>query len=78
MTSSILATVGLIIDIVGVVLVMKYDPGRPLAVRDSKGEEVLLPLGSSAERKVGARLFSWGAYLIVLGFLVQILSQWVR
>lgn len=75
--SNLLTTVGLCLDIIGVILLLNHDPGRGMSIRNSEGKEFLIPGGSQEERRTGPRKAALGGYLIIAGFLFQIVAQWV-
>ena len=71
-------TIGLVLDIIGVFLIWKFELGKGLPVEDSDGKAHMLPLGNEGDRTpVKKFLAGIGLPLIMIGFLLQILGVWI-
>jgi hypothetical protein len=70
-------SLGLVLDIVGVVLIWKFSLGRPLVIKNSKGEDFPVSLGKPESAALYNRLDHMGVWLILIGFGLQICSNWV-
>ncbi len=78
MCGDILATVGLVLDIIGVFFIWAFALGKPLSVPNSSGKEVPLSLGTDADRAEWKKALSnLGLPLILIGFVLQIIALWV-
>ncbi|WP_237133817.1 hypothetical protein [Pseudohongiella sp. O18] len=72
---TVLITIGLILDIVGVLIILKYDLGKPLPVKSSKGKDFKVRLGSASDQTPWKKaLAGWGIWLIGFGFVLQIIG----
>ena len=76
--SNIVASVGLVLDIVGVFLIWKFGLGCPLVVKSSEGKDIEVMSGKSEERVTFQRMDQAGFVLLILGFTLQIFAVWMR
>ena len=78
MTADAIATLGLALDIIGVILIWKFDPGKRLSIPDSTGKYHMVSLGTGKEQAAAKlRLSGWGMFLITLGFFLQGVALWI-
>lgn len=79
MCADILSTVGLGLDIVGVILIWAFSLGKPLSIPDSTGKEYSVSLGTSADKADWKKaLANLGLPLIMIGFILQLIAVWVN
>ncbi len=78
-TSNLLNSIGLILDIVGVVMIWRYGLGEPLS-REGKTYLITGQIDESekAKAKWFDRLSKTGLALILGGFLLQLVSNFVK
>ena len=74
-TPELVASVGLFLDIIGVVLIWRYGLGQPLMVKNSDGKDVAVHLGRGDSFKLFRRMDRLGLALLIAGFALQILAN---
>lgn len=81
LTSQIVASIGLGLDILGVLILFRFgfpqpsfDEGIKIVARDTEGHAE----GVKRERRRYESLSTLAAFLIVAGFLLQIAAVWLR
>lgn len=70
-------SIGLLLDIVGVILVWKYGLGKPLFIKNSDDKDIPILLGDQTKAQSDHQLEMWGMGFILIGFVLQLLSNWV-
>ena len=71
-------SLGLLLDIVGVLLIWKYGLGQPLEVKNSAGKVFNIALGSQSKFTLNKIMDRMGLILLVVGFSLQLVSNYMK
>jgi hypothetical protein len=77
MTPEVVNSIGLLLDIVGVVLIWIFGLGKSLYVLNSEGKPIEVGLGNPKSRVLYVSLDRLGLLVLIIGFTLQIISNWI-
>ena len=77
MSPEIVSSVGLFFDAVGVILIWKFSLGWGIKIKTEDGTAIQIPGGNRKKAPLYKILDYAGVVLLVIGFLLQIWSNWI-
>ena len=77
MNPQVLITIGLLLDMIGVVLIWKFGLGQPLYVKNSERKSIPVGLGKPKYRVFWVSLDRLGLLLLIVGFALQLIGNWI-
>ncbi len=77
MSPEVISSVGLFFDAVGVILIWKFNLGKGIEIKDADGTAYQIPGGNTKKAPLYKMLDYAGVILLVIGFLLQIWSNWI-